>query len=117
MDTEAKDDEKPRQKRRKCIMRVTKTLSKAKKQPLSNKRLTEILAFQDKDLEDIPELTDEQLAQMKPVHPKHFKPVKKTLQIRLDSDVIAWFKKSGKGYQTRINTVLRHLMLKNARQI
>ena len=27
--------------------------------------------------------------------------------IRLDADVLAWFKATGKGYQTRINNVLR----------
>jgi len=32
---------------------------------------------------------------------------KKAISIRLDADVIDWFKKSGKGYQTKINAVLR----------
>ncbi|CAN7316171.1 BrnA antitoxin family protein [Pararhizobium sp. LjRoot235] len=35
---------------------------------------------------------------------------KKAVSIRLDEDVIAFFKKSGKGYQTRMNAVLRHFM-------
>jgi uncharacterized protein (DUF4415 family) len=38
-------------------------------------------------------------------------PVKKeAISIRLDNDVIAFFKKAGKGYQGRINAVLRHFM-------
>jgi uncharacterized protein (DUF4415 family) len=35
---------------------------------------------------------------------------KKTITIRLDSDVIDWLKLQGKGYQTRINAVLRAYM-------
>ena len=32
---------------------------------------------------------------------------KKMVTLRLDPDVLAWFQKHGKGYQTRINAVLR----------
>ncbi len=32
---------------------------------------------------------------------------KETMTIRLDADVLEWFRKQGKGYQTRINAVLR----------
>jgi uncharacterized protein (DUF4415 family) len=32
---------------------------------------------------------------------------KEAVSIRLDRDLIAWFKRHGKGYQTRINAVLR----------
>jgi uncharacterized protein (DUF4415 family) len=35
------------------------------------------------------------------------RPTKLPVGIRLDDDVLAWFKASGPGYQTRINTVLR----------
>lgn len=38
---------------------------------------------------------------------------KKAVSIRLDEDVIDFFKQSGKGYQTRINTVLRHYVKEN----
>jgi len=39
-----------------------------------------------------------------------YRPIKKPVTLRLDADVIAWFKKSGHGYQTRINRALRALM-------
>jgi len=39
-----------------------------------------------------------------------FKPLKKPVTLRLDADVLAWFKKQGRGYQTRINQALRQLM-------
>jgi len=35
---------------------------------------------------------------------------KKAVSIRLDEDILDFFKKSGKGYQTRMNAVLRHFM-------
>jgi uncharacterized protein (DUF4415 family) len=34
-------------------------------------------------------------------------PRKQDIHIRLDADVLDWFKRTGKGYQTRINNVLR----------
>lgn len=34
-------------------------------------------------------------------------PRKQDIHIRIDADVLGWFKQSGKGYQTRINNVLR----------
>ena len=39
-----------------------------------------------------------------------YRPIKKPVTLRLDADVIAWFKKSGRGYQTRINRTLRKVM-------
>lgn len=41
---------------------------------------------------------------------EHFKPLKRLVSLRLDSDVLAWFRKSGPGYQTRINQALRKAM-------
>jgi uncharacterized protein (DUF4415 family) len=37
-------------------------------------------------------------------------PVKKQLTIRVDSDVLDWLRAQGKGYQTRINRILRVVM-------
>jgi len=39
-----------------------------------------------------------------------YKPIKKPVTLRLDADVLAWFKKPGPGYQTRINRALRRVM-------
>jgi uncharacterized protein (DUF4415 family) len=49
---------------------------------------------------------------MRPKHPEYFKPVKKAIQIHLGADVLAWFKGCDKGYQGRINAVLREVMLR-----
>lgn len=35
---------------------------------------------------------------------------KEAISIRLDDDVLSFFKSLGSGYQTRINAVLRHFM-------
>lgn len=39
-----------------------------------------------------------------------YRPLKKPVTLRLDADVIAWFKKDGRRYQTRINAALRTVM-------
>jgi uncharacterized protein (DUF4415 family) len=40
-----------------------------------------------------------------------YRPIKKAVTLRLDADVLAWFKKPGRGYQTRINRALRAVMM------
>jgi uncharacterized protein (DUF4415 family) len=42
---------------------------------------------------------------------KFYRPAKKPVTMRLDSDVIAWLKAEGRGYQTKANWLLRHAML------
>ena len=59
---------------------------------------------------DIPELTDEQIAHMKPSHlvnKNMWKPQKKVLSIRIDADLLESLKASGKGWQTRLNDWIR----------
>lgn len=58
------------------------------------------------DYGDIPELDDEVFAQPLVSWP----PKKETITIRVDSDVLEWFKRQGRGYQTRINQILRRYM-------
>lgn len=61
-------------------------------------------AMKDKDIDtsDIPELTDD-FFKKAVVWPG----TKRQITLRLDPDVIDFFKKQGRGYQTTINTVLR----------
>ena len=61
------------------------------------------------DLSDIPELTDEQLADF-------YRPIKRQITARLDADVLAWLKAGGQGYQTRMNTILRRAMLAESKR-
>ena len=58
------------------------------------------------DDDDIPELSDHWFAQAELRGPTK----KELVSIRLDDDVLAWFRSIGPGYQTRINQVLRTFM-------
>jgi uncharacterized protein (DUF4415 family) len=58
------------------------------------------------DFSDIPELVNPK----KLVVGKFYRPIKESLTIRIDADVLAWLKGQGKGYQTRINSFLREKM-------
>ena len=40
-----------------------------------------------------------------------YRPVKKPVTLRLDADVLEWFQRDGRGYQTRINVALRKAMV------
>src|ERR1700674_2581997 len=42
---------------------------------------------------------------------KFYRPKKKPVTMRLDTDIIAWLKSDGRGYQTKANGLLRHAML------
>ena len=44
-----------------------------------------------------------------------YRPLKKPVTLRLDADVLAWFKKDGRRYQTRINEALRKVMEREMR--
>ena len=82
---------------------------------LSPERIKEIKNFPIVYDEDSPKLTADQIARMKPSHPEYWKvePVKVSLSIKIDADVLAWFKSKGKGYQTRINKALRDTMIQS----
>ncbi|MDR0597088.1 MAG: BrnA antitoxin family protein [Treponema sp.] len=59
---------------------------------------------------DIPEITD--FSQFRPWEQRQmFKPVKVAVTCKLDADIVAWLKREGKGYQTRMNAILREAML------
>jgi uncharacterized protein (DUF4415 family) len=68
------------------------------------------------DFSDIPEVSAEMFARaivrhgLKPVRPK------KQLTLRIDSDVVEWYQRQGRGYQTRINSLLRAYMEEHRRK-
>lgn len=81
---------------------------------ISKKRLTEIEAIRDEDIDysDIPEADESfwRRAELQMPRPK------KGIYVRLDADVIEWLKSKGKGYQTRMNAMLRVLMESDRRR-
>jgi uncharacterized protein (DUF4415 family) len=66
------------------------------------------------DYSDIPPLTEKFWRNA--VRNPFYKPVKQQLTVRLDTDVIAWLRRQGKGYQTRLNAVLRGAMMKDLKK-
>jgi len=64
------------------------------------------------NLEDAPPLAHWDRA----VVGKFYRPIKEPLTIRIDADVLAWLRSQGKGYQTRLNSLLREAMERQSRQ-
>ena len=64
------------------------------------------MTYADIDYSDIPPLGKAFFTKARAAWP----PAKKQLSIRLDTDVLNWLKGQGRGYQTRINRILRAAM-------
>jgi uncharacterized protein (DUF4415 family) len=78
---------------------------------ISKKRLAEIDAIADKDIDtsDIPEVDEAFFETARLVMPAAGG--KTAVSIRIDDDVLKWFKAQGKGHLSRMNAVLRAYML------
>ncbi len=86
--------------------------------PLTKRQKVELAALiaardEEIDYSDIPPLSDEFWE--KAVRNPFYRPTKTSTTVRIDSDVLLWLKSQGKGYQTRINAILREAMLKEIR--
>ncbi|CUS37782.1 BrnA antitoxin family protein [Candidatus Nitrospira nitrificans] len=79
------------------------------KKPKIKSDLKRLDRMTDKDIDysDIPPLDD---AFFKKATMVAWPPVKRQVTVRLDADVLRWLKASGKGYQTRLNYILRAAM-------
>ena len=96
---------------------VTSDFDPARPPPLTRKQKTELKALaalpdEAIDTSDIPPLTEEFWKTA--VRGKFYRPVKQQLTLRLDADVVAWFKshaRDSRGYQTNINRALREYVL------
>ncbi|PIX05069.1 MAG: cytoplasmic protein [Gallionellales bacterium CG_4_8_14_3_um_filter_54_18] len=91
------------------------TLDAANPPPLTKAQQAEMkalasMAEKEIDFTDIPELTD--AFWKNAVQNPYYRPTKTSTTVRVDSDVLAWLKSQGKGYQTRINEILRAAMLR-----
>ena len=84
--------------------------------PLTEERKAEIKALAEMpdseiDYSDIPPL--DETFWKNAVRNPFYKPTKTSTTVRVDADVLAWLKSQGKGYQTRINAILREAMLRS----
>jgi uncharacterized protein (DUF4415 family) len=79
------------------------------KKPSGKKQLEHLAALPDEaiDLSDIPEHLDWAQAQVG----RFYRPIKQSVTMRLDADVLEWFKENSGKYQSRMNQVLREFML------
>jgi uncharacterized protein (DUF4415 family) len=95
---------------------VRYTLNPSNLPPLTKAQHAELAALaampdSEIDFSDIPELPES--FWQNAVRGQFYKPVKQATTVRVDADVLAWLKREGKGYQTRINAVLREAMLRD----
>lgn len=90
---------------------VRKTLANSAVTPARKRKLAQLAAQPDSkiDYSDIPPLSED--FWKRAVRNPFYKPVKQQVTVRLDADVVAWLRRQGTGYQTRLNQVLRKVML------
>ena len=90
---------------------VRKTLADSPMTAARKRALARVAARPDSeiDLSEIPPLPS--IFCQNAVRNPFYRPVKQQLTVRLDADVVAWLRDQGRGYQTRLNRVLRDAML------
>ena len=89
---------------------VRRNIDLANLPPLTKEQEAELAALRAQtdeaiDYGDIPPLSEEFWKNA--VRGRFYKPIKTSTTVRIDSDVLAWLKAGGKGYQSRINAILR----------
>ncbi|MHB1701210.1 MAG: BrnA antitoxin family protein [Acidobacteriaceae bacterium] len=94
---------------------VKQAVDLAKLPPLTARQRKELEALAAKpdsgiDVSDIPALGD--TFWKNAVRNPFYKPTKTPTTVRVDSDVLLWLKSKGRGYQTKINAILREAMLR-----
>jgi uncharacterized protein (DUF4415 family) len=110
--------EKPRPAKKKSIPKewVRFSVDLENLPPLSKEQKARLAALKDRkiDFSDIPEAKpgDFQFT----ARGAFYKPRKDSITLRVDADVLAWFKSKGPGYQTLINALLRDVMLKEQKR-
>ena len=95
---------------------VRKTLADSPMTPARKRKLSALADRPDSEIDfsDIPPLKDSFWKNA--VRNPFYRPIKQQLTVRLDADVVAWLRREGKGYQTRLNQVLRQAMLKDIKK-
>jgi uncharacterized protein (DUF4415 family) len=86
----------------------SETMKRGNPEPLTpelQSELDALAAMPDSEIDsiDMPAITDWSSA----VRGAFYRPIKRPLSLRVDADIIEWFQRQGKGYQTRMNSALR----------
>lgn len=92
---------------------VRTTLAENPLTPARKRKLARLAARPDSEIDfsDIPPLKDSFFRNA--IANPFYRPVKQQLTVRLDADVVAWLRRQGRGYQTRLNRLLREAMLED----
>lgn len=69
------------------------------------------------DASDIPVLTDAEWEKTERARGQLYRPIKRLVTARLDGDVLEWLKSYGRGYQSRMNAILRREMLASIKPV
>ncbi len=95
---------------------VRRTLAESPMTPARRRKLERLAARPDSEIDfsEIPPLNESFWKNA--VRNPFYRPVKQQLTVRLDADVVAWLRRQGKGYQTRLNRVLREAMLEDMKR-
>ncbi|MGA2904804.1 MAG: BrnA antitoxin family protein [Candidatus Korobacteraceae bacterium] len=91
------------------------TLADVKLTPKLKRELEELARRPDSDIDlsDIPEASEKFWKNA--VRNPWYRPRKKQVTLRIDADVLAWLRQQGKGYQSRLNSLLRAAMIEHLR--
>jgi uncharacterized protein (DUF4415 family) len=93
---------------------VRKTIEECRPTEQRKRELIELAKRPDSEIDfsDIPEATEK--FWQNAVRNPWYKPVKKQVTLRIDADILAWLRAKGsEGYQSRLNAVLRQVMLQD----
>jgi uncharacterized protein (DUF4415 family) len=95
---------------------VRKTLADSPMTPARQRKLARVAERPDSEIDfsDIAALKESFWKNA--VRNPFYRPVKQQLTVRLDADVVSWLRRQGKGYQTRLNRVLREAMLEDIKK-
>ena len=95
---------------------VRKTPVDSSMTPARKRKLDKLASRPDSEIDfsDIPPLKESFWKNA--IRNPFYRPVKQQLTVRLDADVVAWLRQQGKGYQTRLNQVLREAMIEDIKK-
>jgi uncharacterized protein (DUF4415 family) len=95
---------------------VHKTLADSPMTPARQRKLAKLAGRPDSEI-DFSDLAPLKESFWKnAVRNPYYRPMKQQLTVRLDADVVAWLRQQGRGYQTRLNRVLREAMLEDIKK-
>lgn len=97
----------------KRIVRSTLTDHQLTEQDKRELRKLAALPDSEIDYSDLPPLTEKFWKNA--IRNPWYRPRKQQVTLRIDADVLAWLKHGGRGYQSRLNSVLRNAMIDQLR--